>query len=164
MRFCILFLLLFVLNTGFSQKRIRIKDPEIEFSLELPKKWKTQNDDYYFFVLNPKWENTQLTLTYYNENTPRQLDEIVDTRLRFSYPEIDGFKHKDTGFTEIDGVQALWVKYESKLERNKMLNVEYIFLKEGQVWYVLTSLPEEDFDSQHPILEEVVLSLQCRYR
>lgn len=149
---------------SYSQKRIKIKDPEIEFSMELPKKWKTQNDDYYFFVLNPKWENTQLTLTYYNENTPRELEEIVDTRLTFSYPDIEGFKHKDTGFAEIDGVQALWVKYESKLEGIKMLNVEHIFIKEGQVWYILTSIPKEEFESRYATFEKIVLGLTCSYR
>lgn len=154
--------ILLFLNT-LAQKRTTITDPDIKFSLEIPRKWKTQNDEYYFHVFNPKWENSQLTLTYYNENTPRELGEIVDTRLTFSYPEIPGFKHRDTHELQIDGVTAYRVDYDSKSEGLKMKNSEYIFLKEGQVWYVLIAIPKENVEDQFPIFQKIAESLQCEY-
>ena len=161
--FLIVIALLLISAELKAQKRTVIKDPEIEFSMEIPKKWKTRNDEYYFHIYNPKWEGSQLTLTYYNENTPRELGEIVDTRLNFSYPDIEGFKHKNTEELTIDGVPAYRIDYASKNGGEKIKNSEYIFIKEGQVWYVLVSIPMQTHEEQFPVFRKIAESLKCRF-
>ena len=149
---------------GQGQERITIQDPEIVFSMDVPEGWKTRNDDYYFFVLNPKAKGSQLTITYYNENTPRDLVEIVDTRIKFSYPDIEGFKHIDSVPTTLSGEDALMVKYHSKKGKKKLYNEEYIFIKAGQIFYLLVTIPEEDKNNQLRSYQDVVLSFKGDYR
>ena len=148
---------------GFGQNRITITDSEIEFSLELPVGWETQNDDFYFHVFNPEWERAHLSITYYNENTPRKLDEIVDTRLIFSYPKIEGFKHLDTDLTTIDGVETISVHYQFMEDGIKMLSRETIFIKEGQIFYLNAAVEKNYLESRMVEFDTVVNSFQCRY-
>jgi len=158
-----IFILALAFQAASAQERVTIKDPEIEFSFELPKKWVTQNDDFYFYVFNPDWSNTQLAITYFNMNTPRELEEIVDTRKKFSYIEIEGYSYIDTKNLEIDGVTAYSVEYNSKSEDVKLANKEYIFVKEGQVFYLLFTTERRLYDERVAPFESLVKSFRCSY-
>lgn len=164
MKKLIFFLLVVSPWTGLlAQDRMIIEDPEITFSFDLPKGWVSQDDDYYFMVFNPEWESTQLAITYYNLNTPRELEEVVDTRKKFSYPGLPGYKHIDTQHLEIDGVTAYAIAYSSRQEDLRLLNKEYIFIKEGQIFYLLFTATRENFDDRLPGFESLILGFSCSY-
>ena len=159
-----IFILALALQAANAQERVTIKDPEIQFSFDLPKDWVTQNDDFYFYVFNPEWDNTQLAITYFNMNTPRELEEIVDTRKKFSYIEIEGYSYIDTKNLEIDGVTAYAVEYNSKSEDVKLINKEYVFVKEGQVFYLLFTTERKLYDERLLPFEFLVKGFRCQYR
>lgn len=149
-------------SRGIAQERMTVTDPEIEFSFDLPDGWETKNDDYYFYILDPDSKSSQLSITYFNENTPRELDEIVETRLKYTYPEMKGFKHLETDLAEIDGVQSYVVKFKSKLRKKTLINHEYIFLKEGQVFYLLLTVDQEE-EGHLRRFSGILTSFSCRY-
>lgn len=54
----------------YAQKRITVTDPEIEFSYELPKKWKYVDNGYYIIVFSPSAiESEFLQITYTESGT-----------------------------------------------------------------------------------------------
>ena len=133
-----LFIIVVILSFGFasySQHRVSISDPEIEFSLEVPKNWQEYDDGYFYYLVIPTRNGDEhLSITYLETD-----DESPDENFEFSMKQFfplnePGYQLIETGNDQIDGKPAKWGVFTSEVEGIKYKSIVYMYIDYGQIF------------------------------
>lgn len=145
----------------FAQKEITVKDPEIEFKFTKPNGWKTQNDEYYYYVYSPKVRDAFVSIPYVESNKESKIEHDFDLVIQYFYPNNEpGFKLIETGDDMVDNVRAKWAKYQSSYQGTIRFTILYMFKKNGQTFKIVGSAGEHDFDKISEDFIKIIKSIK----
>jgi hypothetical protein len=120
---------------SYGQKRTTIKDPEIEFSLEIPKKWQGFNTDLYFYVIPPKSNDDEHLAITYVEADSANLSYLFEFTIKDLYKLNEpNYKLIDKGTDTVGSSPAEWAIFESKVNSIEYKSVLYFFRQSGQTF------------------------------
>lgn len=150
-------------STSFGQKRVTIDDPEIQFSVVVPKKWKQFNDDYYYYLIIPsKSRNEYLTITYLETND-QSPDKNFDVAVNYFYPRNEtGYKLLETGNDEVDGKPAKWGIFTSKYEGEEYKSILYMFIENNQIFKIRGITLSSNFEQYAETFVSTIKSIRSK--
>ncbi|WP_200975134.1 hypothetical protein [Echinicola sp. 20G] len=158
-------LLLFGMTSfsSFAQSEITVSDPDIEFRITKPNGWKIYDDELYYLIYKPSLKNAYVSITYFEVTERTDLEEDFKFALAYLLPRNnEGYKVVGTGDEIIDGEKAKWVKYHSKFQEADQLNVYFMFEKNNQLFKILGTAANSDFESVEEDLLETIKSLKSK--
>lgn len=158
-----LFIIVLFCSNSFAQKRVTIDDPEIQFSVVVPKKWRQFNDEYYYYLIIPsKNSNEYLTITYLETND-QSPDKNFDVAVNYSYPRNEtGYRLLETGTDEVDGKPAKWGIFISKYEGQEYKSVLYMFVENKQIFKVRGIALSSNFDQHIETFIRTIKSIRSK--
>lgn len=145
-------LLIIILNTeAFGQKRQVVKDPEIEFSYELPKGWKTFDDEYYLYLIpRSRHGDENFSITYLETNRT-DLEEQFESTLKHIYPLNEpGFKVIEQGDETVGESKAKWAIFDSEFENVKYRSYLFFFIQDRQIFKLRGTARLKNFEKHMP--------------
>ena len=162
MKFIILVQLLLLSVTALSQQRVKVVDPDLEFSVEVPEGWETKNTDYYYYVIMPaKLGNANISITYVEEDTDIPLDDIVKFKIEHFFPlNVPEFKLVESGNDAVGNTVAKWVTYSSSSEGVDFKSIHYFYSENGHTFEVVGMATSSTFDKYLPKIKKVIKSIR----
>lgn len=135
MRTLFILLLLTQYSVGFSQKRFTVKDPEIEFSYELPTQWQRYDDGYNLYLKPPTQNNDEIFLITYLETDRTDLEPLFDFTINKLLPINEpGFTLKEKGDEKVRELDAKWAIFDTKIDDVTYRNFLFFFIENSQIF------------------------------
>jgi hypothetical protein len=162
----ILFLLIisFIAPEALGQTIHTIQDPEITFSIEIPKDWRVEDDGYTFAIVPPAGGREYLDFTYF-ETTETDLEKAFEfTVLAFNGPEALDTEIIDQGSDQVNGVPARWALLSLTTDSIPYHRLTYLLIKDGQYYIFQATAEPANFDYYRPKFEKAIKSLKTEAR
>jgi hypothetical protein len=149
--------------SSYSQIRETITDPEIEFSVEVPKGWLKYDDGYtYLLIIPSEFGDENLSLTYFlNEDTCLQKDFDISVKTMFPL-NIPGYKLLSAGDNIIDKQSAKWAIFTSTINGTEYKSILYMFYKHRQAFTIQGTTRKQNFNIYVNDFEAVIKSLRIK--
>jgi hypothetical protein len=162
MKRCFSLLLLAISVTTFSQEHHIVEDPEITFSIEIPKDWRVEDDGLTFAIVPPAGGREYLDFTYF-ETTETDLEKAFEfTVLAFNGPEALDTEIIDQGSDRVNGVPARWALLSLTTDSIAYHRLTYLLIKDGQYYIFKGTAKSANFEYYRPIYEKAIRSLETQ--
>jgi hypothetical protein len=158
-----LFLFLFLGHECLNAQTVHtVEDPEITFSMEIPKDWRVEDDGYTFAIVPPSGGREYMEFTYY-ETSETDLEKAFDfTVLAFNGPDELDAKILVRGDDMINDAPAKWAKMSFEVDDTLYYRLVYLIIKDGQYYIFRGNALPDNFDFYRPIFERTIHSLETR--
>ncbi|MBO3698153.1 hypothetical protein [Roseivirga sp. E12] len=166
MKIVVTFLLVMIVQTAaFGQKRQVVEDPDIEFSYELPKGWKTFDDEYYLYLIpRSRHGDENFSITYLETNRT-DLEEQFKSTLKHFYPLNEpSFKVIDQGDETVGESKAKWAIFDSEFENIKYRSYLFFFIQNGQIFKLRGTARLDNFDKHRANFLRISKSIESKRR
>lgn len=149
----------------YAQKRQVVQDPDIEFSYELPKGWKTFDDEYYLYLIpRSRYGDENFSITYLETNRT-DLEEQFDSTLKHFYPLNEpGFKVIDRGDETVGESEAKWAIFDSTLDNIKYRSYLFFFIENGQIFKLRGTARLKNFGKYKSQFLQISKSIESKRR
>lgn len=149
----------------FCQKRQVVQDPDIEFSYELPKGWKTFDDEYYLYLIpRSRYGDENFSITYLETNRT-DLEEQFDSTLKHFYPLNEpGFEVIDQGDETVGESEAKWAIFDSTLDNIKYRSYLFFFIENGQIFKLRGTARLKNFGKYKSQFLQISKSIESKRR
>ena len=148
---------------SYGQKRTTIKDPEIEFSLEIPKKWQGINSDVYFYVIPPESNNDEhLAITYVEADTANlsyMFEFTINDFYRLNEPN---YTLIDKGTDTVGSSTAEWAVFESKVNSIEYKSLLYFFKQSEQIFKLRGTARKSNYEKFEKGFLSIIKSIESK--
>jgi len=157
----IVFILIPIIS--IAQKRITIKDPEIEFSLEIPKRWQKHDNGYYYYLIPPSpYNDEHLSITYVESDTTNLSYMFEFTINDFYRLNEANYKLLDNGNDTVGLTLAKWAIFESKVNSIEYKSLLYFFKQNGQIFKLRGTARKENYDKYEKRYISIIKSIESK--
>jgi len=156
------FIPLFLLVSPFSKAQTihTVEDPEITFSMEIPKDWRVVDDGYTFAIVPPTGDYQVIEFTYY-ETSEVDLNKAFEfTVLAFNDTTELDTKILERGDDTVNEVAAKWALTSFEVEGQLLYRLVYLLIKDGQYYIFKGVSHPANIEHYRPIFEKVFRSLR----
>lgn len=150
--------LLLIPLLSLAQKEIKVTDPDIAFTLNVPDKWQKSDDGYYLLISPPTSSGDEYLSVTYFETSFNSVKENFEGDIKHGFPkEISNFKLVETGEDNFGDTEALWAIYDSKEKGTDYRTLAYYFRQNGQLFKLKGQARKKKFED---IREDYVMIIR----